>query len=203
MLMLVPDLHKVMTATYYSMGRGFNRGFVSLMFQHEQRYIFNTTEHGSQRVLRITVDWMRILQQYSYTRGYVWNQYIPLDVQHVLGRPAADPVHAALAMALHHAGTALSRFMPADVQHGLLQYTAQFTIHVKENFDENELTRYKGQATGQDFRIYSSSYTARSYTRDRLGHILIYNGDELYKAEFVKYMVGYCFSSFTTVSDYM
>ena len=43
-------------------------------------------------ILRITVDWMRILQQYSYTRGYVWNQYIPLDVQHVLGRPAADPV---------------------------------------------------------------------------------------------------------------
>ncbi|CAL1165809.1 unnamed protein product, partial [Cladocopium goreaui] len=62
---------------------------------------------------------------------------------------------------------------------------------------------YTGQATGQDFRIYSSSYTARSYTRDRLGHILIYNGDELYKAEFVKYMVGYCYSSFTTVSDYM
>ena len=74
----------------------------------------------------------------TYTRGYVWNQYIPLDVQHVLGRPAADPVHAAVTMALHHAGTALSRFMPADVQHGLLQYTAQFTIHVKENFDENE-----------------------------------------------------------------
>ena len=138
MLMFVPDLHKVMTATYHSIGRGFNRGFVSLMFQHEQRYIFNATEHGSQRVLRITVDWMRILQQYSYTRGYVWNQYIPLDVQHVLGRPAADPVHAALTMALHHAGTALSRYMPADVQHGLLQYTAQFTIHVKENFDENE-----------------------------------------------------------------
>ena len=65
------------------------------------------------------------------------------------------------------------------------------------------LTGYTGQATGQDFRIYSSSYTARSYTRDRLGHILIYNGDELYKAEFVKYMVGYCYSSFTTVSDYM
>ena len=114
--------------------------FTSVLFavQVLQRYIFNATEHGSQRVLRITVDWMRILQQYSYTRGYVWNPYTPLDVQHVLGRPAADPVHAALTMALHHAGTALSRYMPADVQHGLLQYTAQFTIHVKENFDEHE-----------------------------------------------------------------
>lgn len=56
--------------------------FTSVLFavQVLQRYIFNATEHGSQRVLRITVDWMRILQQYSYTRGYVWNQYIPLDV---------------------------------------------------------------------------------------------------------------------------
>ena len=116
--------------------------FTSVLFavQVLQRYIFQryrtwltkgTTHHCT--------DWLiRILQQYSYTRGYVWNQYIPLDVQHVLGRPAADPVHAALTMALHHAGTALSRYMPADVQHGLLQYTAQFTIHVKENFDENE-----------------------------------------------------------------
>lgn len=79
MLMFVPGLHKVMRATYHSLGRGFNRGFVSLMFQHEQRYIFNGTEHGSQRVLRITVGWMRVLQQYSYTRGYVWNQYVPLN----------------------------------------------------------------------------------------------------------------------------
>ena len=30
-----------------------------------------------------------------------------------------------------------------------------------------------------------------------------YNGDKLYKAEFVKYMIGYCYSSFTTVSGYM
>ena len=101
MLMFVPDVHKVMTATYHAMGRGFNRGFVSLMFQHEERYI-------------------------------------PLDVQQILGRPATDPVHAALTMALHHAGTALARHMPTAVQNGLLQYTAQFTVHVKENFDENE-----------------------------------------------------------------
>jgi len=37
----------------------------------------------------------------------------------------------------------------------------------------------------------------------RATSILIYNGDELYKAEFVKYMVGYCCSSLTAVSDYM
>ena len=138
MLMFVPDVHKVMTATYHAMGRGFNRGFVSLMFQHEERYIFSGTEHGSQRVLRITVDWMQVLQQYSYTRGYIWNQYVPLNVRHILGRPATDPVHAALTMALHHSGTALARHMPTAVQNGLLQYTAQFTVHVKENFDENE-----------------------------------------------------------------
>ena len=49
MPMFVPDLHKVMTATYHSLGRGFNHGFVLLMFQHEQRYILNGTERGAQR----------------------------------------------------------------------------------------------------------------------------------------------------------
>eukprot|EP00435_Cladocopium_sp_Y103_P019773 s1731_g4.t2 len=95
MLMFVPDLYKIMSATYNGQGKGFNRGFVSLMYQHERWYTMSPTGHGSQRVLRITVDWMRALQQYSYTRGYIWNQYIPLDVQQILDRPASDPIHAA------------------------------------------------------------------------------------------------------------
>ena len=41
-------------------------------------------------------------------------------------------------MALHHAGTALARHMPLEVQNGLLQYTAHFTVHVEEQFDEDE-----------------------------------------------------------------
>ena len=41
-------------------------------------------------------------------------------------------------MSLHHAGTALARHMPLEVQNGLLQYTAHFTVHVEEQFDEDE-----------------------------------------------------------------
>ena len=76
--------------------------------------------------------------QYSDTRGYVWNQHVPLNVQEILCRPATDLLHAALTMALHHAGTAFARHMKLEVQNGLLQYTAQFTVHVNEQFDKDE-----------------------------------------------------------------
>ena len=121
---------------YHSWGKAFNRGFLSLMYQGEP-YTLDGTEHGSQKVLRLRVNWLQVLEAYSFGNGYIWNQHVPLHVGTVVHSPAEDPVHAGLTMALYHAGTALARHMPEGVQELLLRYTAQFKVHVKENFEED------------------------------------------------------------------
>ena len=75
---------------------------------------------------------------YAYSRGYIWNQHVPMNILEVIGRAATDPVHASLCMALYHTGTALARHMPSTVQEPLLRYTAQFQIHSKQEFNEEE-----------------------------------------------------------------
>ena len=47
-VMFVPNVHKVLTNLYHGWGKAFNRGFLSLMYQGEPAYMFDTTEHGSQ-----------------------------------------------------------------------------------------------------------------------------------------------------------
>ena len=132
----VPNLYKIFTNMYHSWGKAFNRGFLSLMYQGEP-YTLDGTEHGSQKVLRLRVNWLQVLEAYSFGNGYIWNQHVPLHVGTVVHSPAEDPVHAGLTMALYHAGTALARHMPEGVQELLLRYTAQFKVHVKENFEED------------------------------------------------------------------
>ena len=108
------------------------------MYQGEPAYMFDTTEHGSQRVLRIRAKWMQILERYSFTNWYAWTQHVPLNVRTVINRPVTDPQHAGLSMSLYHSGTAVARHMGDDLQRALLHYTAQFTVQVKEHFNEAE-----------------------------------------------------------------
>jgi len=108
------------------------------MYQGEPAYMFDTTEHASQRVLRIRASWMQILERYSFTNGYTWTQHVPLNVRAVINRPVTDPQHAGLSMSLYHSGTAVARHMGDDLQRALLHYTAQFTVQVKEHFNEAE-----------------------------------------------------------------
>ena len=71
-----------------------------------------------------------------------------MNILEVIGRAATDPVHASLCMALYHTGTALARHMPSTVQEPLLRYTAQFQIHSKQEFNEEEnLGSQKAQDT--------------------------------------------------------
>ncbi|CAL1156929.1 unnamed protein product, partial [Cladocopium goreaui] len=113
-------------------------GFLSLMYQGEPAYMFDTTEHGSQRVLRIRAKWMQILERYSFTNWYAWTQHVPLNVRTVINRPVTDPQHAGPSMSLYHSGTAVARHMGDDLQRALLHYTAQFTAQVQEQFNEAE-----------------------------------------------------------------
>ena len=70
MVMFVPNVRKVLTNLYHGWGKAFNRSFLGLMYQGEPAYMFDTTEHGSQTVLRIRANWMQILERYSFTNGY-------------------------------------------------------------------------------------------------------------------------------------
>ena len=122
MVMFVPNVHKVLTNLY----------------QGEPAYMFDTKEHGSQRVLRIRANWMQILKRYSFTNGHTWTQHVPLNARTVINRPGTDPQHAGLSMSLYHSGAAVARHMGDDLQRALLHYTAQFTVQVKEHFNEAE-----------------------------------------------------------------
>ena len=138
MVMFVPNVRKVLTNLYHGWGKAFNRSFLGLMYQGEPAYMFDTTEHGSQTVLRIRANWMQILKRYSFTNGHTWTQHVPLNVRTVINRPVTDPQHAGLSMSLYHSGTAVARHMGDDLQRALLHYTAQFTVQVKEHFNEAE-----------------------------------------------------------------
>ena len=107
---------QLVTQIYHGWSRGFNRGFQSLMVQGDP-YNFDVTEHGTQRTLRVHVNWALILSTYSFENGFVWNQYIPMNIREYLDSPGTDPRHTGLSMVLYNDGVSFSRFLPAYRSH--------------------------------------------------------------------------------------
>ena len=107
---------QLVTQIYHGWSRGFNRGFQSLMVQGNP-YNFDVTEHGTQRTLRVHVNWALILSTYSFENGFVWNQYIPMNIREYQDSPGTDPRHTGLSMVLYNDGVSFSRFLPAYRSH--------------------------------------------------------------------------------------
>lgn len=131
----VPNMYKLVTQIYHGWSRGFNRGFQSLMVQGNP-YNFDVTEHGTQRTLRVHVNWALILSTYSFENGFVWNQYIPMNIREHLDSPGTDPRHAGLSMVLYNHGVSFSRFLPEPLKSDLLTYSERFRVRITKDWDE-------------------------------------------------------------------
>lgn len=128
--------------------------------------MFDTAEHGSQRVLRIRANWMQILKRYSFTNGHTWTQHVPLNVRTVINRPVTDPQHAGLSMSLYHSGTAVARHMGDDLQRALLHYTAQFTVQVKNLGSQQMRDKVAAMSTATSATLAAMDTTADETTAD-------------------------------------